>query len=539
MSLCRSLVKSLIGGLGGSVRGMRRMSEAAFESLDEYDYDTIYRVDGVGVYRGPRLIEAEAWAPNTGIDLHVATTGSDANPGTDPGLPKLTIWSAFNSIPTGNTQPITIWVDSGTYTENWSGGYMLFTKAFAHMVTIRGKPGTLPIIQNASGSYGIRPNGTCANVRFRNLEIRAQAAVLNVVFYNGTNLTNFEFVECTFNDLNSEVTGINFAATSGIQNFAIKRCTMVSAAAYNINCSLGTNSKIIGNNMLGTVVGGVTANTGTYTVNSNKVTGSLAMAGHATTPTTITMRGNECRNIVHTGGATGNRSLLAIERNTVNAGSGIRGIAISGFTQGGTCRNNTVVSLGDTGLGWPIDGGGNGCDGHSIIGNTVTNNGTSGHGILVSTGGSNVIIADNVTDQSGGGSYGIVLKGANNVARNNTFRGGSNSGVLIKDATNCSVIDNVVYSSVVGAIALRFDLAPGSIVTGNTFYVTAGQLHSIANIAAAGTNIVVDNNTYDIDGPATWGAMFGNTVSSLANVRSQWAANYPTAPANDANSVAI
>jgi parallel beta-helix repeat protein len=507
-----------------------RLTESAWEALTEYDWEQTYIVAGVGEYLGPTLVEAADWAPAAG-DYYVAKTGSDANAGTNSSLPKLTIASAFNAISTSNAGPITIWVDAGTYTENIAGGYFLFTKAFAHMVTIRGKPGTRPVIINSSGSYTIRPNGTSANVRVRNMEIQGASGSLGFVFYNGTNLTNFEIVECHFNDANSRPTGISFTGASGQSNLAVKRCTFASASTLNTSASNQTGFKLIGNDYTSTNLGGISCTAGTFTLNSNKLTGSIDCAGHATTATTFSVRGNTCRNITHTSGAVGNPSTVNVVGNIVNAGSGVRGIAITGYTTGGSCNDNNVTSLGDTGIGWPIDGGTKDCIGAEIKRNRITNYGTSGHAILVSTNSLAFFVEDNVTDASGGGSYGIVLKGSSHAVRGNTFRGGTLNGILMKDANSCLVESNTIYSSGASAVALRFDNADAMEVTGNTFYVTNGVLYSLA--LADGDDNVVNSNNYDIDSPGLWGTMFGNTVSSLANVQAQWAANYPDSPTND------
>lgn len=517
------------------------LTEAEWEALTEYDLTQEYSVEGVGSYLGATLVTPAAFTYNDGVDLFVSKTGSsDANPGTDPLLPKLTIASAFNAISVSNTEPITIWVDAGTYAENVSGGYFLFTKAFAFMVTIRGMPGTLPILTAASGSYVIRPNNTCANVRFRNLEIQSIAASTNIVYYNGTNLTNFELIECHFNDANSKATGINFDGASGQSNIAVKRCTFTSASTLNTIMNRVTNGKFIGNDTTDTLLGGVTCTAGTFSINSNIVEAHITTAGHATNPTEIEILGNTCRNIVYTGGATGNKSLLNIDRNTVTAGADIVGISILGYTEDGTCNYNTVTSLGTVGIGWPIDGGTSECIGQTISYNNVTNNHASGHGILVSIGGTDATVTYNTSDQSGGGAYGMVIKGTNNTVSYNTITGGSLTGILLKDCTGPVFTHNVVYSDGASAVALRFDEVNTATVTNNTFYVTGGTLYTLtlANDGVTGNNFV-DVNNYSISDTGAWGTMFGNTVSDLDDVKAQWFAGYAASPFNDQNSAVV
>lgn len=505
--------------------GTAALSETQWEALNEYDYNTRYQVAGVGTYLGPTLQTAAPWAPRSG-DYYVSKSGSDANDGLTPASAKLTIWGAFNAVPAAGG--VTVWVDAGTYTENASGGYFLFTKNFTNMVTIRGVPGTLPILINSSGSYVIRPNSTCNNIRFRNLEIQSTAAVLGFVFGNSA-LTNFEMVECTFRDTNSRTSAINLANASN-SGIAIKRCTFIGNAAFATTVTTAANTRIIGNSFSGVAVAHNISVSGSSIVNSN--TGSLSVisiAGGAT-GNTHTVRANSVRNIVHTGGGAGTESTLTIERNTVNAPSTVRGIAIAGYTAGGGCNSNTVASAGDTGIGWPIDGGTSVCTGHTINSNTVTNTGTNGHALLISTGGASVTATGNTTNATGGGAYGLVLKGTNNTVTANTFTGGTANGILLKDCSGCVVTSNTINSGGGGsAIALEFNgstLNPTNCtVTGNTFNVTTGSLYNQA-LAEIGTGNIVNNNRYLISGSATWGSLLGSSVSSLANVQARWVAAY-------------
>jgi parallel beta-helix repeat protein len=501
------------------------LTEAQWEALEEYNSATTYQVQGVGTYLGPTLQTAAPWAPRSG-DYYVSKAGSDANDGLTPASSKLTIWAAFNAVPAAGG--VTVWVDAGTYTENAAGGYFLFTKNFTNMVTVRGIPGTLPIIINSSGSYVIRPNGTCNNIRFRNLEIQSTAAALGFVFGNSA-LTNFELIECTFRDTNSRTSAINLsnASNSGI---SVKRCTLIGNAAFATTVTLSANTKIVGNNCTGVAVAQSITVSGSATVNSN--TGSLtsiAINGGAT-GNTHTVKANSVRNIVHTGGGVGTESTLVLERNTVTADTGIRGIAISGYTTGGRCNSNTVASAGDTGIGWPIDGVTSVCTGHTVANNSITNTGTNGHALLLSTGATSATVTGNTTNATGGGSYGLVLKGTNNTVTANTFTGGTANGILLKDCSGCVVTSNTINSGGGGsAIALEFNgssLNPTNCtVTGNTFNVTTGTLYNQL-LAEIGTGNIVNNNRYLITGTATWGSLFSSSVSSLADVQARWVAAY-------------
>lgn len=513
--------------------GPTALTEAEWEALTEYDYDRTYVVEGVGEYLGPSLQTPEAWNPQPG-DLHVATTGSDTTGNGNQGNPWASIKQAFNSISTSNSGPITIWVDSGTYTENLAGGYFLFTKSFANMVTIRGKPGTLPVIINSTGSYTIRPNNACANVRFRNMEIRGAAGSLGLVFYNGTSLSNFELIECVLTDVNSAATAIAFSGASGQSNIVIKRCIFTSSTAFATSIVNATGSKVIGNDFDNiTIANGLTVD-GDCIVNSNVgALTSITLNGRsASFATQATVRKNVIRNIVHTGGNASFSSLLNLDYNTVNVSTATVGISVIGHTTNGTCNYNTVDSMGTVGIAWPMDGGSSTCSGHTIIGNDVTNNGTNGHGILVSTGSTNVTVQENNTNASAGGAYGAVIKGTGHTVTDNNFIGGTLHGILFKDATNCTSDSNTITST--AGTAIRFDTATGCTITNSTIIVNAGTL--IGFLLAHGTSNVLNNNTYDINGAATLGTLFGNTVNNITDMRNQWLANYPTSPTNDSNS---
>jgi parallel beta-helix repeat protein len=514
-----------------------RLTESEWESLNEYDFGQRYVVEGVGEYLGPTLVTPAAWAPAAG-DYYVSTTGHDTNNnGLSVGAPKKTILGAINAVSLSNPAPVTIWVDAGTYAEN-SGGYLLInSKAFANMVTIRGIPGTRPIITNVSGGFVIRPNGTCSNLRFRNIEVQGTASATTLAYYNGSSLSNFEFIECHFNDTQSRLTGISFAGT-GQSNLAVKRCTVASASRCDTSTTVVSGFKFIGNDYLNTVFGGVTAGGGTHTLNSNKLTGAVTLSGHASTVTSFQVYANHCRSMIHTGGATGNRSTINFNRNTVNAGSGIKGVSVVGyFSSNSTFDDNVVVSLGVVGIAVPDDGGTSAGSGYKIRNNLVTNYGANGHAILLSTGSSGAEVTGNETDASGGGNYGMVVKGTGHAIGNNIFRGGALNGILLKDASGCDIIGNTIYSNGASAVALRFDNASGMTVSNNTFHVTNGVLYSL--LLAHGANNIVDENTYNIDSPGAWGSMFGNTVNSLANVQAQWAANYPNNPTNDNASISV
>jgi hypothetical protein len=542
MSIVRSVFSSIFEPVFRKVTepssgsGVINLTESAWEALEEYDLDATYKVAGVGTYEGVTLVEPETWAPVAG-DLYVAKTGSDANPGTVAGSPKLTIWSALNSVSTSNATPITIWVDAGTYDENASGGYLLFTKSFTNMVTVRGKPGVLPIVRNVSGSYLLRPNSV-NNVRFRNLEFQSSSATLGFLFTNQP-LSNFEVIECVFTDANSRATCVSLANATQ-SNIAIKRCTFSSAAAFNTAITTATGTKVIGNTYSQSVANNITVS-GTAVVSSNVgLKTIIAINGRTSVAATqVTANGNTIQNVTHSSGAVGFESVLNFSRNIIDAPSTVRGLAIIGYTAGGGAWDNTITSLGDTGLGWPIDGGTSVCTGHEIDGNTITNNGTSGHAILLSTGSSQAIVSNNTTDASGGGAYGLVLKGTQHTVEYNTFNGGNLNGMLLKDVDDSVIVFNTINSTKGTAIALEFDDgSANNTVRDNTFNITAGTLYTQL-LADIGADNQVNSNTYALSGTATWGSLLGATVSSLADVRARWTSQYASMPSNDSTSTSI
>jgi parallel beta-helix repeat protein len=528
-AIAQAIAKPVATALDGGVSSGVYLTADEFEALTSYDADTRYIVEGYGTYLGPTLIEAAEWEPAV-TDYHVTKSGNDTTGDGSQGNPWLTIWKAFNTVSTSNATPVTIWVDAGTYTENAASGYLLFTKAFLNRVTVRGKPGTRPIVINSSGSYVIRPNTTSGNIRFQNLEIQSTSGVVGFVHFSGTALTNFDVVDCVFTDTNSKTGSFSMVGTSH-DNVGVKRCIFTSAGAFEITISNATNFRVVGNDRSGVSVAHNISVSGTGYVTSN--TGAktaISLTGRtASYKAEIVVRYNTARNVVHTGGNASFRSLLNIDENTLVTTSGVKGVSIQGVTQYGTCNDNDVTSLGVVGIAWPDDGGSFTCTEHEIKRNTVVNTGTNGHAILVSTGSEDVVVEGNTTNASGGGNYALVLKGTSNSVTGNTFTGGAANGILIKDASECVVTDNVVYSAGAAAIALEF--SPGAIapesctVTGNTFHVSGGNLYSqlLANIGAGN---IVNNNRYLITGTGVWGALLGATVSSLANVRTRWSTQY-------------
>ena len=552
-----SVVLSPVLGSAGS-GSVTRLSSADWEARTEYDWNRVYEVFGVGTYQGPKLVERAAWLPQSG-DYYVSKSGNDSNSGLTEGAAKLTIASAFNAISTSNTGPITIWVDAGTYAENISAtGYFYITaKNFAHPVTIRSKPGAAVTITAVSGIYVVFFFGACGNIIFRDLAISSISTSSSVAHIQSTGrASNCAFLDCTFSDAHTKDTSVNANGSGGTVNFSLKRCTFTSAGAFAITAGNMDNAYFVGNDMKGTVAGGIAivaqtmSGSGTYHVNSNKISGAIVLSGSTSSKLRANCYANEIRNLSHSGGNATFPSLLNISRNVINSTSQA-GIGIGGWTLDGVCNRNTVTTTGNSvGLAWPIEYLAQNCVGAVISDNTITNNAANGHGLLISVGGSGIIASGNTVYLHESGAYGIVLKGLNCEVSGNTVYGGNLFPLMLKGARSCEVTGNTIRSTVSGTLsAIRFsteDLDSPTLtypanntITGNTFIVTNGPLWGPQHADGIGTGHVIDSNTYEISGSGTWGSLFGTSITSLATLQARWAAGYPSNPTNDANSVSI
>jgi hypothetical protein len=550
-SITRRLTAKPVGG------NVSRMTVAEFEALTEYRSRT-YIVDGVGTYVGRTLTQRAAWAPAAG-DYYVSKSGSDANNGLTEGAAKLTIASAFGAISTSNAGPITIWVDAGTYAENISstGYFYMAAKNFAHPVTIRSKPGAAVTITAVSGTFVVFFFGACGNIIFRELTIASIASSNSVLNIQSTGrASNCAFLDCAFSDAHTKATSVNANGSGGTVNFSLKRCTFTSAGAFAVTAGNMDTAYFVGNDMTGTVAGGITiaaqtmSATGTYHINSNKISGAFVLAGSTSSKLRANCYANEFRNLTHTGGDATYPSLLNISRNIVNSTSQT-GIDIKGYTLDGVCNQNTVTTTANTtALAWPHEYLVQNCVGAVISNNIITNNFASGHGLLIGPGGSEIVAIGNTIYCNTAGAYGVVLKGIDCEVTGNNVYGGNLYPLLLKGARSCSIIGNTIRSTVSGTLsAIRFsteDLDSPTLtypanntITGNTFIVTNGPLWGPQSGDGIGTGHVIDSNTYQISGSGTWGALFGTSITSLATLRARWAADYPSGPTNDANSSSI
>jgi hypothetical protein len=241
-----------------------------------------------------------------------------------------------------------------------------------------------------------------------------------------------------------------------------------------------------------------------------------------------------------------------MDQNVITSSS-FAGLDVRGWTTGGRFSSNTVTSNGVHGIAWPFESalGAGLSTGHSISGNTIINTGGSGHAILIGPDGENATVRNNVFDARNGGAYGMVMKGRACTVSDNIMYAGSIFGLLIKGGRECVFNRNTIYggtdTNTLASLVFGLEdatspnnfLPTDNEVTGNTFVVTNNRLYNLITNLTIGTGNEVDRNTYQVSGSGTWGVLFGTTVNSLADVRAQWAANYPTGATNDANSVAI
>lgn len=504
------------------------LSEVEFEALDFYDLDKYYSVEGLGIYKGRNLIVQPHFPAPTANDLYVATTGNNANDGLTPATPKQTILAAFNTI--SATGGKTIWVYGGNYTDAMT----MTNKSFTLPVVIRAVPGHIVNITPSSGTTSVYFVGACENIKFRNINFYTIATTSQLVVIQ-SRASNCGLYDCSFIDANTKPFSMALSGTGGTNGFEVKRSLFVSSGNFTINASSSTNLVLIGNDM-SQIVGNIQmtggAVGGIYKANQNIANG-IVLTGGTGVALIAEVKHNDCRFITHTGGTGTYKSVLTIENNTIN--SATLGISITGYTVGGTGKNNQVVAAGTVGIAWPDVTAISDCSNHAITGNDVIVTGANTIGLLVGAGSSTATISGNCINASLA-RQGVVITGSTHTVNSNIVNGGSLNSLLLKGCTSCSITGNTIVNGVVDSVALQFapDLAnPSSnTVTGNTFTISNGRLYSQL-LADIGSGNVVNSNTYQITEQGIWGALLGSLVNSIVDVRSQWSSQYASSPTND------
>ena len=534
------------------------LTEAEYEALTEYE-DRKYIVEGVGEYQGAQATSKEDWTYEA-EDLHVAKTGDDSTGDGSFANPYLTISKGYDvALAAGGK---TVWVHEGTYAEDTGVGYFLkSTDNPASELKVIARPDQTVVWTNVSGAYVIRLNAANSNLTFRGFEVRASSNVTAFVNSSGStaSLTDVKFIECDFVDDQATATAMNLAGGAGNSNVQIKRCSFSSTSRFGNVLNNHNGFTFVGNTVScpssdsshytvrlnGTLEGvfnlssnNITINGGTAIKQDAVFVGSAVVNCNRNVITGATV---DC--ILFEGGSGSHDCEIYVNNNNIN--TSVDGIVVDANVTKGSAVGNTVVSAGDSCLAYPADGETGPVTDVDISANNVSATGAVGHGILVGINGSDIRVLENVVDASGGGWYGLVLKGDNNKVFGNNFSGGQKNALLVKGCSNSVIKNNKIEQRVntdSGAGCLDFavngtgDESHDNVITHNTFEVTDGKLVAWS-VGEMGANNVVDYNTYSVSGSGTWGVLFGDTLTSLSDLQTSYADNYSVN--NDLNSVQV
>ena len=426
------------------------------------------------------------------------TTGTGAI-----GAPWKTISKALATIP---DIACNIRVAAGTYAENTGGlKYLRILRLFTNWITIRpwNSGDSVVITDAASGTFCVNYATNTGRVRFQDITIE-QAGANNQGTISLANGTFAEFVNCTITTVNWCL----YSVATGAVSLALSGCTLrqkTGATGYAlggflypgdggaitlsmINCTMEAVSAVggtIGLLLWRSHANGIinaTISGGTYTINSD-----YAIQCRATTL--------NISNAVVTSTA-GVALVYGTDATGTDGGTG----SITGCTV--TSSSSHALLIGDE------------CDGVAIVGTTVN-----------------------------GGDHGLVLKECRNISvTNSVLNGGTQQGLYLKAATNCSVDDCAINASTTYAIRAGINTTTGNkagdnTITDNTVTVT-GDADIYLFEAAAGESggSVVDRNVYDISGTTgDIGSVYGTAnITTLAALQDAW--NTYDVPTNDVNS---
>ncbi|MDP0495825.1 MAG: hypothetical protein Q7Q73_06415, partial [Verrucomicrobiota bacterium JB024] len=534
-------------------------------ALTEYE-PRYYDVLGIGTYFGPKRIAWDTDVYDSSTGIHVATTGDDSTGDGSVGNPYLTISKGWDIAVAANGG--TVWVHAGEYAENVSAGYFLKNAAApSSTVTIRGVPGEKIIWTNtATGAYVFRLTGACSNITIRNVTFRqAYASGSGFVYCNDASnaLSALQLIECHFDGaVNRATYFIQLVGAGGSSGVKVKRCSMTAAGTgMSTIFSNHVGLEVVGNSFVNTASAtswfGVrlnAGNSGNIYLNSNYMRGAdgdginqdTAFTGTAA----VVARRNEV--ILTTGGdglylyggSATYPATVDIRRNRITVPSG-NGLVVVQAVSGGTMENNRVVAGADRVMNCGADGVGLEPVENVVVrhNHAIGQDAGTTHTLLIGPFSSGITADYNIVDGSDGAHYGLVFKGANSSFTDSIIYGGTDSALYLKGTDTCTVSRCLVVQnqSTVDA-TLEFQdgsaLEPlvDSSVTECIFELTAGKLYGFgAGSTHLSTGNVINSNAYLLSGTATWGTMFASAVTSLAEVRASWAANYDVTT-NDADS---
>ena len=178
----------------------------------------------------------------------------------------------------------------------------------------------------------------------------------------------------------------------------------------------------------------------------------------------------------------------------------------------------------------------------TIKNNIVNGIGVAGHGLLFGERSENQTVFNNYSNTEINGRHSIVIKGKDHKVYENIFYSGDSDGVYLKGVDNSEVYKNIIICNVVDSNAIRYEpdnsgnLPINNNVHNNKIRVTNGVAVRINQAASIGDNNIQDNNYFLVENNGVYGSMYSVTANSLNDIRSLWAANYPTGVNNSVNS---
>ena len=424
--------------------------------------------------------------------LYVTKTGNDSTGNGTVGTPYLTIAKALSVSTSGGF----VSIGPGTYQETSGSGYLTLNSSFGTAVTLFSSTGinTDVTIQSASGTTAdMLLSGS--GYTFLNLSFTSRANTVPIVVRFNSITTNITFTNCLFNVASS--------------NTVTNSCVSSSFAAST------TNGTFLFDSCNFTSTGGFDADA--VTLNRSNSTTIVDNVIFRNCTTSCTRRGLNLPGITN----------VIIDKCNIQCVSTVNSLhalilGVDGPQSGttyattGTITNSTFATL--NGHGALLGAGITSC---TFVGNKVIggNSLTSGQGL-------------------------IAKEGTNITCTDNLVYGGYSSGIYIKGAQSAVFSRNTIINLYPTSSAIRIDknltdpgaTYSGATVTDNYVIAQTGTMFAIDinGTGETGTTSVLDRNTYDLQGSATWGTIKATTVASLAAAQAVWSSY--GGGANEANS---
>jgi hypothetical protein len=536
------------------------ITKSEYEELTEYQ-NRNYIVDDGSIYDVDTKTQDCNYVFTNGVDCLVSTSG---NNGTgvigNENFPFASWEFAIDAIPIGGG--VTIWIEGGSYDMNTTGvGYAILNRNFTNPVIVKSKPNETVILSHTLQVYAIRFLSLSNNVVFEDLTFNPGSGNIATLYAAGAiEVTNFEARDCVFNNNGS---ALNYAAQFGSQtsniNNKVKRSLMNSGDGLNgVYVDKATGFTLIGNKSNISVYPDrflrvLTGCQGVFNLNNNSIISTSTITGtHSVFQMTDVLIGNSTVNFNNNdivtksevlslaGKLTGRGVTFNVKGNTATteAQQAIYGLK---SVDGGEVSYNTITTD-NVCLGLPSESGlvsGSEFGGLEIHYNNLT---STNHTLLYGENGLNNNTHDNILEARNG-FYSIVCKGNGHLHSSNLLYGGSQTGLLLKNAQNCISSNDIIIQEIALGSAVRFDegLAFGSknnSVTNDKIKVTDGNLIKGIDAANLGDGNFVDSNHYEVTDSGTYGDIYG-VINSLQELRRAWRVNVSGSQNNDLNSIDV